>query len=596
MRPRFLPFRRKDPVIFVIAALLCAATLVIYLQQRALRALDRQTALIVQKVAEQTTVDVLQSIRRKFDGPVFDVLGSMRHPKLAVGQLELVAPAFARGLVEYPQVEQFFIWTDVADSPRPGDVLFYGRPGTEHAAAPSAEQAMMGFHLEPALAGLITATARQHAASQNIYAAFAAEIAGTPYDIFLRTFYTDAARTDFFAVLGFTVNLHAVRRDLFPQLVADGLLTNEPSEEAGLAFDVRVHDEQGRLVFGPAAAPLPTVSASRPFDLVFYPAEDIGTRMAARVPDRTWRLTLTQAGGSAPVLIAYTRRQTYWVSSLSVLLICVALGFALQARARAAELGRMQSEFVAHVSHQLKTPVSLLSAVGETIDRVRTRSPEKLDQCLDIIRMETLRLSALVQHILEFASVTDGERSFELEPVPLGPLVRETAESFAAALAPTGYRIEVEELASPVVTADPVALEQAAVNLLDNAVKYSGDSRLVTVRLSTDGSYARIEVIDRGIGIDPKDRPRLFQRFYRGAGGSAHKQGFGLGLSIARQLIAGQGGSIDVESVPGAGSTFRIMLPIPGSDAGRARARAARWFSSTGAASMAGTRPEKESL
>ena len=594
MRPRFLHFRRKDPVIFVIAALLCAAALVIYLQQRALRALDRQTALIVQKVAEQTTVDVLESIRRKFDGPVFDVLGSMRHPKLAVGQLELVAPTFARGLVEYPQVEQFFIWTDVEDTPRPGDVLFYGRPGTEHAPA-AAEQAMMGFHLEPAMAELIKTTARQHATSQNIYAAFTAEIAGTPYDVFLRTFYTDAARTDFFAVLGFTVNLNAVRRDLFPRLVADGLLTYEPSEEAELAFDMRIHDEQGRLVFGPAADPLPTVSASQPFELVFYPAEDIGTRMAARVPDRTWRLTLTQAGGSAPVLMAYTRRQTYWVSSLSVLLICVALGFALQARARAAELGRMQSEFVAHVSHQLKTPVSLLSAVGETIDRVRARSPEKLDQCLDIIKMETVRLSALVQHILEFASVTDGERSFELEPVPLGPLVRETAESFAAALAPTGYRIDVEELASPVVTADPVALEQAVVNLLDNAVKYSGDSRLVTVRLSTDGSYAVIEVIDRGIGIDPKDRPRLFQRFYRGAGGSAHKQGFGLGLSIARQLVAGQGGSIDVESIPGAGSTFRIILPIPGSD-GRARARAARWFSSTGAAPVSGTRPEKESV
>src|SRR5690606_3306762 len=144
------------------------------------------------------------------------------------------------------------------------------------------------------------------------------------------------------------------------------------------------------------------------------------------------------------------------------------------ARARAAQLSRMQTEFVAHVSHQLKTPVSLLSAVGETLDVVRTRSPEKLNQCLDIVRTETTRLATLVQHILEFSSLSGSGRRYEVEIVSLGPLVRETVESFAAAFEATGFQIQVQEHAAATVAVDPVAVEQAVVNLLDNAIKYSG--------------------------------------------------------------------------------------------------------------------------
>ena len=570
----------KDPVTFMIVALLCAAGLVIYLQQRALRALDRQTALIVQKIAEQTTSDVLQSIRRTFDGPVFDTLASVKHPSLVEHRLDLVAPLFERGLADYPQVDRFFVWTG-ADSPaRSRDVLFYERHGPKAVAA-RASAIEARFSADPEVGRTIKETAHQHATSQKIYGAFQVRGADGESDIFLRIFYTDAARTQFFAVLGFVVNLDAVRQDLFPALVGQGLDTLLGASAGGPAFDLRVHDEHGRLVYG-NTDPLPAISVERPLPLVFYPEEDILPRMAASVPTRAWKLTLSQqdASASAPSLIAFTRWQSYWLSGLSVLLICVALGFALQARARASQLSRMQSDFVAHVSHQLKTPVSLLSAVCETLDVVRARSPEKLEQCLDIVKMETTRLSLLVQHILEFSSLNDGARRFETEPVQLGPLVRETVESFAAALAPGGFRIEVQEHAAPVVIADPVALEQAVVNLLDNAIKYSGSSRTVKVRLAADASNAVIEIIDRGVGIAPADQARIFERFYRIDGGSASRQGFGLGLAIARQLVSGQQGSIELESTLGAGSTFRIRLPLVRGpqEAGRVR-EVRRWFS-----------------
>lgn len=559
MRSSFL--RRvggRDPIIFMIGALLCAAALVIYLQQRALRALDRQTQLILHKMAEEKASSVVQSLRRTFEGPVFDTLSSIKHPDLVDHRVDIVLATFAEGLRRYPHVERFFIWTEADDPTRPGVVRFFDREALTTFRETSPSEALL--RSDRVSSETIVRTAYRHAQKQMIYGAYRTGSGATEVDEFLRIFYTDATRTRFYAVLGFSVNMEATRRRLFPTLMDHGLRDLLSSHDLP-TFSLRVHDEHGALIFGDGG-PLPAVAVERTFPLLFYPADDILTRMAASLPSRPWKVIVTQDADAISALSVYTGWRSYGLLGLSVALICVALAFALQARARAAELSRMQTDFVAHVSHQLKTPVSLLSAVTETLDVVRARSPEKLDQCLDILKMETGRLSTLVQHILQFSSLSNGVRRFEPEVVALGPLVRETVESFAAALAPNGFRIEVEERASPLVAADPVALEQAVVNLLDNAIKYSGTSRLVTVRLASHQGRATIEIIDRGIGIAAADHARIFERFFRGSGSSSRSQGFGLGLAIARELVTGQRGTLEFESRPGEGSTFRISLPL----------------------------------
>jgi signal transduction histidine kinase len=541
--------RRPDPIVFMIVALLCAATIVVHLQHRALTALDRQTAVILQKVAEQTLAEAAQEIRRTFDGPVFDILAGISHPHLVANRLDLVARQFEHGLEAYPQVQRFYVWRGEPASARGEDVLFFGgappppRPEAaegggafpspparggrriENGSSPRPDDPRLRFHRDPQLGELILAAARQHARAQKIYLAVPARAAGRSYDVFIRLFYTDASRTRFFAVLGFLVDLDDVRTRLFPALVAGRLRPLLQPPDGSPPFDLRVLDETGRLVAGPGG-PAPR-------------------------------------GASASGLMASTRTQSYWLSGLSLLLMFVALAFAQQVRQRAAQLARMQAEFVAHVSHQLKTPVSLLSAVGETMALDRVRSPDKLSQCVDIVRSETARLSALVEHILDFSRASDGARRFEIEAVALGPLVRETADSFARGAAAAGFRIDVEETGpTPTVAADPAALEQALVNLLDNARKYSGASRVITVRVGTLGADAVVEVVDRGIGIPAAERPRIFERFYRGTGAAVERHGFGLGLPIALELVKGQRGTIEVQSTEGAGSTFRIRLPV----------------------------------
>ena len=173
--------------------------------------------------------------------------------------------------------------------------------------------------------------------------------------------------------------------------------------------------------------------------------------------------------------------QSYWPTLMSVALMLVALGLTVQAHRRSAELAEMQTDFVAHVSHQLKTPLSLLSAATETLQMDRIRSPEKLGEYLDTIRAEAARLSTLVQRVLEFSRVQQ-DRSYELEHVDFGALTRETVDAFAHGLAGHHFTFNVEiEEPGPYVHVDPAAIEQVLANLLDNAVKYSdadqGDHR-----------------------------------------------------------------------------------------------------------------------
>lgn len=527
---------RPPPLLLAIAATVAAAGLVLYLQQRAMSALASQNQVIVRQLAEQAATDIAVEIQRTIEGPIFDTLAAVNHPELGAGRLDLVAQHFARGLDAYPHVDRFFAWTRPAG--RDGDVLFYGRSGE--------------FARDAVLERSVRALAERHAAAQQIYVA--ADSGDDRRQVFLRLFWTDARRERFFAVLGFVVDPETMGQRLFTghrgRAVDDVLLRR--GGQVPLQF--RVADERGELVYGASHASPAAVRV--PFPLVFYPLDTIRTRLAAGVEPRPWTIEVAAAPFAATSDAA---GQHYWATALSLLLMVTALALTVQAHRRSAELARMQTEFVAHVSHQLKTPLALLSTATETLQMERIRSPEKLAEYLDTIRAEASRLAALVQRVLEFSRAQE-RRQYECERVDLAALVQDTVDAFAhASNQPARFETVVSGPA-PFVHADPAALEQVVANLLDNAAKYSRPDQTVTVTVRSERSSAIVEIADRGAGIAAADQARIFDRFYRvpGAGG---RQGFGLGLSIVRELVHGQGGRVDVSSVPGHGSTFRVSLP-----------------------------------
>ena len=577
-----------------VAATICAAGLVLFLQHRAISALQSQSRVILRQISEQAAADVALDLRRTLDGPVFETLTAVNHPDLRAGRLDLVAEEFAAGLRDYPHVDRFFAWHAQTEATAPGEVLFYGR---EHP-----------FVRDPALGRAIMALARQHAATQQIYVA--AEHVGPEarHEVFLRLFWVDAERRDYFAVLGFVVDPAELGTRLFDAAGGSrigALLRRRGGDEVPL--QLRVTDERRRVVFGPTTPGV--VDASVSFPMQFYPADDIQSRLAAGVQPRRWAIDVTAPGTFAASVGA---SPGYWPTLVTIGLMLVALGFTWQAHRRSEELAGMQRDFVAHVSHQLKTPLSALSAATETLQMHRVRSPEQLRQYLGIIHGETARLSSLVQRVLEFSRVQQ-PRQYEFEHVDLGALARETVDAFAAGVSgpPVAFRVEARG-PGPYVRADPAALEQVIVNLLDNAVKYSDTVREVTVRIGSRDAHAVVEVADRGIGIAPAEQARIFERFYRGSeashprpaihaassgpaaatasrpsaaglpaastsssagsspasvaaatpfGAAARRRGFGLGLPIVRELVHAHGGRVAVSSTPGVGSTFRVTLP-----------------------------------
>jgi two-component system phosphate regulon sensor histidine kinase PhoR len=357
------------------------------------------------------------------------------------------------------------------------------------------------------------------------------------------------------------VDIDDVRARLFADLHRQRLA---PLLTGVYDLQLRIVDDDGREVFA-SGRPLPQLSATASFPLQFFP-EGIRGRMAPAPPSPLWSVIVGPSGD--PPLTFFSARQAYWLAGVSIVLIVLALGFAVQGHRRSKELARMQSEFIAHMSHQLKTPLSLLSAVLETIRLERVKSPQKLARYHEILWEQTDRLSALVERILEFSRVKRRGTSYEFERLDLTELVRETVEAFRRSVEPDGFDIQVVASGAPIARADPAALEQALVNLLDNAVKYSGESRAIRVEVSAGPSTASVAVTDRGIGIAADERPHVFTRFYRGSGAALNRRGFGLGLAICAELVAAHGGRVLVESEPGRGSTFTVRLPRLGAEAG----------------------------
>jgi signal transduction histidine kinase len=525
-----------------ITATICAAGLVLFLQHRAISTLHSQTRVILRQLSEQTAADIAAELRRRLDGPVFDTLTAVNHPELRAGRLDLVAQQFDQGLTEYPHVERFLAWSAQTERTASGEALFYDRVGG-------------GFTRDPALGRAVINLARQYASTQQIYGA-AEGIGPAPgQQVFLRLFWTDARRLEYFAVLGFVVNPSRMRDQLFGAGRTAWLDTLLARRGEDVPLELHVLDETGAAIYGSPAGGL--VGGRVPFDMLFYPADEIQSRLAAGVRPKRWTIEVTAAtAGSAFAGLS----GGYGATAFSIVLMLMAVGLTVQAHRRSASLAKMQTDFVAHVSHQLKTPLSLLSAATETLQMDRVRSPERFAEYLGTIHAEAARLSHLVQRVLEFSRVQQ-RQNYEFEQVDLGALVRETVDAFAHSLSSQHFTFDVQERGpSPVVLADPAALEQVLANLLDNAVKYSDRIKEITVRLYTTGTHAIVEITDRGIGITPMDRARVFERFFRSAD-SSQRPGFGLGLTIVKELVHAHRGQVEIMSTPGVGSTFRVVLP-----------------------------------
>jgi signal transduction histidine kinase len=254
-----------------------------------------------------------------------------------------------------------------------------------------------------------------------------------------------------------------------------------------------------------------------------------------------------------------------------VLAIVMACGvfFVAGAAAREVRLAELKSNFVAAVSHDLKTPLALIQLFAETLELGRVRNPDRALEYYRIINGEARKLTRLIENILDFSRMEAGLRPYRLAPASVGDVTTRVLAAMDGQFTQNQFTVTVKvEPGLPRVLADVDAVEQALENLLANAMKYSGDARDITVHVYRAGAHVAVSVSDRGIGIPRREQQRIFRKFYRverELGGGP--QGCGLGLAIVDHTMRGHGGWTKVESEPDHGSTFTLYFPIPAEQA-----------------------------
>jgi signal transduction histidine kinase len=278
-----------------------------------------------------------------------------------------------------------------------------------------------------------------------------------------------------------------------------------------------------------------------------------------------WRVALYQPRGASPAA-AVRRQVTVFMAALAVLLLVIVAGIVATYRLvrRETEMAQLKSDFVANVSHDLKTPLSVIRMFGETLEMGRVREEASRQEYYRVITRESERLSRLIDNVLDFSRIEGGRRTYERVPTAVEPLVRDVLETFAHPLAQQGFKVDVDVAADlPEVALDPDAVGQALANLVDNALKYSADRKLLSVRAHRAGAHVAIAVRDEGIGIPPAEQGRIFDKFYRvGRSETQGRRGSGVGLALVRHVAEAHGGRVTVESRPGEGSCFTLWIPV----------------------------------
>jgi two-component system phosphate regulon sensor histidine kinase PhoR len=322
--------------------------------------------------------------------------------------------------------------------------------------------------------------------------------------------------------------------DVFPALYSDMQQSR-----------VNIVDADGKIVFGP---PLGRggLTLGRQFETTLY----------------KWTLNVTM-NSAAELAAAVARRRLLEMVlvGLSSVVVIAGLFVILVAAERERRLSNLKSEFVANVSHELKTPLALVRMFGELLQTGRADTEEKRHQYLSIIVNESDRLNALIENVLDFAKVERGQAAYEFSPGRLAEPVSRAVEACRVRAERDGVALELALEEVPDLMLDERAVEIAVINLVDNALKYGPDGKRVTVAVRPAPGGAEVSVTDQGPGIAPEDRKRIFERFVRGKSSSGKQvRGSGIGLSLVKHIAEAHGGSVRVEDAAPHGSIFTLRL------------------------------------
>ncbi len=254
----------------------------------------------------------------------------------------------------------------------------------------------------------------------------------------------------------------------------------------------------------------------------------------------------------------------FYIFLLIVIILACGLFFTLYTVNNELRLTRMKSNFITTVSHEFKSPLTLIRQMAEMLDEGRVPDENRQKKYYSSILQESERLSHLIDNILDFSKMEAGQKIFNFEEGNLAMVVEETVRSFQHQLTDKGFQLKLNlHEVIPDSIFDKEAIRQVLQNLIDNACKYSDDSKIIEVKVSKVDSGISISVKDFGIGIKKDEQDKIFSRFYRAGDELTQKvKGSGIGLIIVKQIVEAHKGAIKLKSELGKGSDFQLILPL----------------------------------
>jgi signal transduction histidine kinase len=285
--------------------------------------------------------------------------------------------------------------------------------------------------------------------------------------------------------------------------------------------------------------------------------------------DQDWRLVLRhRRGGPLGAFIADSRRRNLAISFSVLFLLVISMAILIVTSTRAQRLAKLQMDFVTAISHELRTPLTVISSAAENLVYGVVEGKQQLEQYGTVIGSQARKLFDMVEQILLFAAIREGHQRYSLRPMEVTEVVDAALSSTSDLVRTAGFRVEQDiEQNLPRILGDPAALSQCMQNLITNALKYGTEQQWIGVKVSLNehglrGKEIQISVTDRGIGIDQKELPHIFEPFYRSPSVTAAQiHGTGLGLPLAKSIVEAMKGRLTVKSSPGRGSTFTMHLP-----------------------------------
>ena len=528
-------------------------------QFQSINDLASTSAVVLRQLSQETADAAANDVEDTLKRPHIGVLLGVPQARTDALDRAWMDPVFQQGLEQSPFVEAFYVWSAVAPQ-QANTMLVYNRDSLADGSGDLDRR----FRDAPGVAAVVVPRLRQLLEHKRAIVAFPATIGGRRKYVQVQLRFPSPDRDTFSSFIALVVDAEAIRTVHLPAMMKARLATVQ--HLGGFPqLDLSLRDAKGQVIFTSSPATSDVFVDQRSFPLVFFDRELLEYAAPFEVEPETWTLQTGFGNRTIAAIAESSSRPQLALMAMLALVMAAGVFFVAGAAAREVRVAELKSNFVASVSHDLKTPLALIQLFAETLELGRVRTPERAAEYYRIINGEAKKLTRLIENMLDFSRMEAGLRPYRTAPADLGEVTRDVVARLQSQFEQGRFNVVTRVAPGlPSVDIDTGAVQQAVENILANAMKYSREDRDIEVDVARVGPDVTVRVTDHGIGIAKRDLRLVFRKFYRvdsGLGGGP--QGCGLGLAIVDHTMRGHGGAVSVESEPGRGSTFTLAFPIP---------------------------------